>query len=238
MNEYTFIEIKTTGFNPVLDKICFLSVTEFSKELKPLRSYSTWINPEVNISEAVSKFLGITNQDLEEFPVFSDIVDIIHPFLKGKVLGAFDDSIDTIEFLKEAFFDEDIKFKYLKRDFILVKKIEDFIHKRNLSNLYLKYTGDKMTDSSFKTKEVGEIFKKQCELIGEDPSTFQYFKNIRNERVEVIVKYLYELDSKLYFNFGKYKDKDIKTVDKNYIKWILDGDFSTELKNKIEEYLN
>ena len=49
--EFTFIQIITTGPNPILDRICYISLSVFNKSLNHRETYSTWVNPEKKISE-------------------------------------------------------------------------------------------------------------------------------------------------------------------------------------------
>ena len=50
--------------------------------------------------------------------------------------------------------------------------------------------------------------------------------------------YVYEKDNKLFFNFGRHKDKDVATVNKNYIEWVLYNEFPLKIKKLIVDYLN
>lgn len=48
---FTFIQIITTGPNPILDRICYISLSVFNKSLNHRETYSTWVNPDKKISE-------------------------------------------------------------------------------------------------------------------------------------------------------------------------------------------
>jgi hypothetical protein len=130
-----------------------------------------------------------------------------------------------------------IRFKYLKRDFILVKDLENTIYKRDVESLYYKYLGKKIKPDDFYVKIVGEIFKEQCKVLGETPETFEYSKIVRKKHLELMDKYIYEVDGIIYLNFGKHIDKDLKEVPKSYMEWILDGDFPETVKDTIKQYL-
>lgn len=234
---FTFIEIKTTGFNPVLDKICYISLTQFDTLMRARKSFSSWINPEVRLSSGASKFFDITNKELQEYPTFSEIASIIYPLIKDNTLGSFSKEVDVIEFLREELFMCDIQLKYLKKDFIVVKDLEEVINKRDVKTLHYKYTGKKTEDKEDYTKEIGEIFKYQCDMLYDDYKTFKYSKYIKNDMVEFTDKLLYEVDGILYLNFGKFKDTDVKRLPKHYITWIMDSDFPVVVKTKINEYL-
>ena len=235
MKGYTVIELKTTGNNPILDKICYISISNFSLELKLRSTYTTWINPEALLTKGMSKFLGVTSSDLLKFPKFSEVFSIVDSYLVGNNLVSFNKNIDIIEFLKEAYYDEDKKFRYEKKDFIIIQNLEEHINKRDLNTLYYKYTGNNSTIQD--TEKVGEILKYQCEILGEDLKDFNYSTFIKNDTTNYLDKYLIEKDSKLYLNFGKFTGKDIKDTQESYIEWVLENDFPTSVKEKIKNYI-
>ena len=101
-----------------------------------------------------------------------------------------------------------------------------------------KYYGKKVKEKEEYTKEMGEIFKAQMELLKTTPQEFNYADFVKKDVMELIDKYLYEVDGVLYLNFGKHIDKDLKDVPKQYIEWILDADFTLQIKERIREYLN
>lgn len=236
---YVFIDIRTTGFNPILDKICYIALTKFNSELKPMRTFSTWVDPEIGMKVEAEKRLGITAEELKEFPPFRENMKIIKSFLKDATIGTFEYSrYSVLEFLREEFFMEEVKFDYKKRDLIFVKEVEDAIFKRDIKNLMFKYYGKKVREKEEYTKEMGEIFKAQMELLKTTPQEFNYADFVKKDVMELIDKYLYEVDGVLYLNFGKHIDKDLKDVPKQYIEWILDADFTLQIKERIREYLN
>lgn len=233
---FVFLDIVTTGYSPILNKIVYIDITQFDLDMKPKKSYNTWINPEEKVSSAFEKAFNITNKELSEYPTFDAVYDIIYSLIKDRTLGTHESKIDVVEFLKEELFNVGIEFKYKKKDLVFTKIIEDTLFERNVDNLYYKYEGthnNKATNS----KKIGEIFKHQCNFLNVDYKDFNYSKNMSNKELEYADKYLYEASGKLYLNFGKFKDTDIEEVKKDYIEWILESDFPTEVKNKIKDYL-
>lgn len=238
MKGYTFIDIVTTGTNPVLDKVIQISLTSFDFDMRPRKSFSTWINPKTIVSKAILKKFEITHKELQEFPDFSGVAPHIMPFLTNRILGTFEKTnFDVIEFLKEELFFAGIDFKYNKRDFILIKEIENHIFPNTLPDLVYRYTGQKSSGKLGSTKEMGIVFKHQCELIGEDTSKFNYYKKIKNNYTDYTERYLKEENGVLSFNFGRHTGKDINSVKSEYINWILGADFPISVKEKIKEYL-
>lgn len=237
-NGYTFIEIKTTGDNPILDKIFYISLTKFGPDMRPRKSFSTYIDPELPVSERFERIHGISNEELAEFLPFKEHSETIYSFVKDNVLGTYAyDGKNVLEFIKEEFFAQGIRLKYLKKDFVVIKDLEEAMFQRDLESLYYKYTAKKLGENDIRVKAVGEIFKQQCKFLGQTTQEFDYSKFVKNKGMDLIDKYIYEAEGKVYLNFGKYQDKDVKNIPKSYIEWVLDGDFLLSVKDKIREYL-
>ena len=236
--EFTFIQIITTGPNPILDRICYISLSVFNKSLNHRETYSTWINPEKKISENFEKFLGITNQELKASPKFSEISSQVMRMIKNKKLGVFSSETKILDFIKEELFNIGIDFNYKNSDLILVKDIEEALQGKNIEHMYFKYYDTKLPENFDYTKVIGEVFKQQCILLNKDFDKFDIKEVITRDFYNISESYVYEKDNKLFFNFGRHKDKDVATVNKNYIEWVLYNEFPLKIKKLIVDYLN
>lgn len=234
---FTFIQIITTGPNPILDRICYISLSVFNKSLNHRETYSTWVNPEKKISEKFETFLGISNKELKSYPKFIEIHSQIMRMIKGKTLGVFSSETKTLEFLKEELFNVGIDYKYKNSDLILVKDIEEALQGKNIEHMYFKYYDEKLPENFDYTKVIGEVFKQQCILLNKDFDKFDIKEVIIKDFYNISESYVYEKDSKLFFNFGRHKDKDVATVNKNYIEWVLYNEFPLKIKKLIVDYL-
>lgn len=233
-----FIDMKTTGRNPVLDKIFYIEITQFDNNLVPKKTYTTWLNPENKLSKAQERFFGISNKEIRQFPLFEDVAKEIHKLLKNQKIGTLNKEVDVVEFLKEEFLLTGLKLDYLKRDVVVLDTLEEYIYPRDISNLYYKYTGTKVREKESYTKEMGEVLKHQMNVLKMDLETFNYKKIIDNNMQDLETRFLYQVGDILYLNFGKFKDIDVREVRKSYIDFILESDFPLTVKNKITEYLD
>lgn len=234
---FAFIQIISTGPNPILDRICYISLSVFNKSLNHRETYSTWLNPEKKISENFETFLGISNRELKSYPKFIEIHSQIMRMIRGKKLGMFSSETKTLEFLKEELFNVGIDYKYKNSDLILVKDIEEALQGKNIEHMYFKYYDSKLPENFDYTKVIGEIFKQQCILLNKDFDKFDIKEVIIKDFYNISESYVYEKDSKLFFNFGRHKDKDVATVNKNYIEWVLYNEFPLKTKKLIVDYL-
>ena len=70
------VDLETTGLSPKNDRIIEFGIAELKD--KKFVPYKNWlINPGFEISEKITQITGITNDDLKDQPMFSDISDEI-----------------------------------------------------------------------------------------------------------------------------------------------------------------
>lgn len=61
LNNYTVIDIETTGFDPYFNEIIELSALKV-RDKKIVGEFSTLVKPNVPVSEFITKLTGITNE--------------------------------------------------------------------------------------------------------------------------------------------------------------------------------
>lgn len=105
---YAIVDIETTGSNTENGKV--IEVAAYITDgCQIIDSYSTLINPEVNIPIWISGLTGIDNSMVANAPVFSEICEELSLFLKDKVFVAHNVNFDY-GFLKAEFERECISF--------------------------------------------------------------------------------------------------------------------------------
>lgn len=233
---YSFIEIKTTGKDPVLDRIIYIAVSVFAENMKLKKSYSTFVNPETTVSEKILRKIEVTQKGLERAPIFFDISETIWNLIEGTRICFYSPVIRVAEFLKEELFSAGYRLKLEKNSIIDMCKLEDKISGRTLKDKFFKYTGHEM-DYHLPTMAAAEVFKGQCRLLRIDPSEYSQVAKIDFPFEELQDKYL-QLDGNTYFmNFGKHYGKALESVPEDYIQWVLYEDFPHTMKQKILDYL-
>jgi DNA polymerase-3 subunit epsilon/ATP-dependent DNA helicase DinG len=80
LEEFIVLDLETTGLDPLNDKIIEVGAVKINRN-KIVESYSTFINPEINIPDYIVNLTGITNDDVRDAQVFaessSDLVEFI-----------------------------------------------------------------------------------------------------------------------------------------------------------------
>lgn len=83
-NNLAIIDLETTGTYGLRDRIIEIAILRIEKE-KIVDTYTTLINPQTYVSPFIEQFTGISKEELETAPLFSDV--------KDRVLNLLDDAI-------------------------------------------------------------------------------------------------------------------------------------------------
>lgn len=232
------VDIKTTGKNPVLDRICHIGIAVYDSKFNLKKEFSTWINPDVKLSKAACKFLGISNDELATFPDFDEFASTIHGLLSGNKLAGFRDKVSILDFIKEELSLSGYKISHENKNFIEINRVEELINPRDIPSLMYKYTGERIEPNINHSKDLGMILKNQLDFIGTSLTNFKYREAINNTFGVMLDRYFKRIGEDIYLNFGKYRGELIQEVDTEYLEWILEGDFPVEFKEVIKEFLD
>lgn len=83
----SFVDIETSGSSPVGDRIIEIAIIRVENgEL--VRTFDTLVNPESPIHPFTTQLTGITQEDVETAPTFSEISDDVYEVLEGAVFVA------------------------------------------------------------------------------------------------------------------------------------------------------
>lgn len=242
-----FFDLETTGLDFVNDRVVQIACIKLNPD-KTMQEYNTYINPEGRplCAEALEK-TGLNDEDLKQYPKFSDIADIILEFIKGCDLSGYNILKFDIPILTEEFLRCD---EYLDISEINVfdsYKILQVMESRKMEDVYQRLFNEPMQDAhdaKGDTKAAARIFNKQLSLynLPTDPDELSKLINPnKDESIDLFGK-IKKVGDDYIFTFGKYKDSTIKnvyTVDSGYLDWILSyKDFTRELKLKLSLILD
>lgn len=96
-----FIDLETTGINPVSDRITEIGIVEVDATGKVSR-WSTLVNPEVPIPPFIQTLTGIDNAMVRNAPVFAELAEQLAARLQGGLFIAHNARFDY-GFLRNAF---------------------------------------------------------------------------------------------------------------------------------------
>jgi DNA polymerase III subunit epsilon len=89
-----FLDVETTGLSAWFgDRVCEIAVLR-CQENEILDSFDTLVNPERHISPGAARVNGLTDQDLEGAPLFSDVAARVETILEDAILVAHNAPFD------------------------------------------------------------------------------------------------------------------------------------------------
>jgi len=257
--DIVFFDVETTGLNVVRDRIIQIALVKIFKSGKPDAELMTLINPGIPISEESMQIHGITPKDLANKPVFQQLAQKIWDFIGDADLAGYNSNRFDVPMLMEEFARVGMEFDISKRRLIDVQRIFYKMEPRTLKAAYRFYCGKELTDAHDALADVRatlDVFKGQLsnydgkDLIDEDgnivsapiKNDMQALHTFTNDLnfLDATQKLKVQNDGKVVFNFGKYVGQDVKEIlakDKNYYFWILEKEFSSQVKQIVKQMM-
>ncbi len=174
------LDLETTGISPFNDRIIEIGIVKFRLGNYTAEKYSTFVNPEMPISQSAFQVHGISDSDVEDAPKFSGIANEVVRFLSGCVLviqnPRFDLAFLEMEFSRAKKTIE----KYVSFDTVIMSKktFPDLKnHKLQTVAESLGFTGNfhRALDDA---EACMKIFKRIIKII--DPKSVMTFYKLRN----------------------------------------------------------
>ncbi|MBT8232066.1 MAG: 3'-5' exonuclease [Saprospiraceae bacterium] len=251
--DIVFFDIEATGLNVVKDRIIQLALVKYSTGNPEPEELTLMINPgPVLISEEAFKVHGISAQMVANKPTFDQVADKIWNFIGDADLGGYNSDRFDIPMLMEEFARAGKEFSLENRRTIDVQKIFYKMEPRTLSAAYKLYCNKQIENAHDALEDVRatvEVLKGQIKRyegvdhvdgdgfttpapIKNDIASLAAFTNDQRT-VDVTQRFKRNHKGEIVFNFGKYSGKNAAEVlynDRQYLNWILDKDFSAQVK--------
>ena len=231
-------DIESTGLFPRRDRIIELACIKVMPDGTEIEK--CWLmNPTVPIPAETTKIHGITDEMVKDCPTFRDNADEIFAFFDGCDLSGFNADRYDIPCLEEEFARVGRNFGLAARRRIDVQRIYHRMEPRDLSAAVRFYLGRDHAGAhgaEADARATLDVLKAQLEkypslpkdvdaldvyLVPRDPRNVDRDGKLRWDKGELLV------------NFGKNKGKSLKSLlvsDLPFLRWILRGDFDTEVK--------
>ena len=251
-----FFDIESTGLNVIRDRIIQLAMIRYHKDGSPPAERTYLINPGIPISEEAMSIHGITPQDVGDKPKFVQLAKEIFEFIGDADLAGYNSNRFDIPVLMEEFARAGLDFDIDKRRTIDVQRIFYKMEPRTLSAAYQFYcqksilkAHDAMEDVRATVEvldgqlnryenvdfvpEEGEVQQKP---IPNDVKSLDAFTNDQNI-LAATQRLRYDHTGTVVFNFGKYMGRpvaEVLTQDQPYYHWMLNKEFSFQVKKIIK----
>ena len=238
-------DIESTGTTPRKDRIIELAAVKLMPDGTEISK--CWLmNPGVKIPPETTKIHGITDDIVKDCPTFADKADEIFAFFEGCDLSGFNADRFDIPCLEEEFARVGKNFAPSSRRHVDVQRIYHRMEPRDLSAAVRFYLGRDHTGAhgaEADARATLEVLKAQMEKYPELPQTVK-------EMDEYLVPHdplnadrygmLRWKDGELTINFGKKKGESLRKLllnEPNYLRWIVKGDFDTEVKAIVRDLM-
>ena len=257
--DLVFFDIESTGLNVMRDRIIQIGLMKFPKNGGEPEELEMLINPSIPIGEEAMKVHGITPKDVARKPVFEQVAQQLYDFIGNADLGGYNISRFDVPLLMEEFARVGMDFKIDKRRLVDVQRIFYRMEPRNLRAALKFYCDKEMEDAHDAMADVRatvDVLKGQLKMyegqdhIDDDGNVTE--NPVRNDMqvlndftqdirtIDITNRLKYNGQGEVVFNFGKYTGQSVKKIladDKNYYYWILNKEFSVQVKNKVREIM-
>lgn len=99
VDDYVVFDLETTGLDPITNKIIEIGALKY-KNKKLVDEFSVLINPEVPLSEVITKITGLSDADLADKPTIATVLPEFLTFIEDLTLIAHNSSFD-LSFIEE-----------------------------------------------------------------------------------------------------------------------------------------
>ncbi len=256
--DLVFFDIEATGLNVVKDRIVQIALIKFTPSQAEPVELEMLINPgPVLISEEAYNVHGISAEAVANKPLFSQVAQQLYDFIGTADLAGYNSDRFDIPMLMEEFARAGVDFNMDGRSSVDVQKIFYKMEPRTLSaayRLYCNKTIDNAHDALADVRATVDVLKGQIKRYDGvdmiDGDGFTHPNPIKNNieelakfttnstMVDATQRFKYNHKGEIVFNFGKYAGKNAAEIlrnDKQYLNWILDKDFSAQVKQIVKK---
>jgi len=235
-------DVETTGLHPQVDRVVQLGLVKVYPDGK-VNEWETLINPTIPIPPEVTLVHHITDEMVAKAPTFRDIAPTLAGGIMGSDVGGFNIWFD-IRMLRQEF--TRVGGKDVLSGCEVVDAYRIFAQKepRNLEAAYTRYTGKKLEgahNAMVDARASWEVLLGQLEAYPDLPRDVTelhkiYFKSPAQGHLDVDGKLAWR-HNEATVNFGKHATVPLRLVPRDYIQWMLNGDFSDAVKAILRECL-
>lgn len=240
-------DLEATGLNITKERIVQIAILKINPDGSE-EKFESLINPEIHISDEVTKIHGIKNEDVINAPTFVEIADKIVSFIENADLAGYNSNKFDIPLLAEELIRAGNTFDISTKKFIDVQNIFHKMEQRTLVAAFKFYCNQELVnahDAMSDTKATWEVLKAQLNRYPELEGNIDFlskFTKIGNT-IDFAGRLAYNDKNEAIYNFGKHKGKTIKEVNKiepGYYSWFVSPqtDFPLHTKQKLKEIMD
>ena len=224
-------DIESTGTYPRKDRIIELAAIKVNPDGTEERR--CWLlNPTVHIPDETTAIHGISDDVVKDCPTFADKAAEIFAFFDGCDLSGFNADRFDIPCLEEEFARTGRAFAPSQRRHVDVQRIYHRMERRDLCaavKFYLGREHEGAHGAEADAEATLQVLRAQLEyLVPRDPLNADRMGTLRWK------------DGELTVNFGRKRGESLRKLllnEPNFLRWMLKGDFDTEVLMIVRDLL-
>jgi len=244
-NPLIVFDIESTGTSPRKDRIIELAAIRVMPD--GTEEERCWLlNPTIPIPPETTAIHGITDAIVKDCPTFAEKAQEIFEFFRDATLSGFNADRFDILCLEEEFARVGMNLGASTRKHLDVQRIYHKMEPRDLSAAVRFYLGRDHAGAhgaEADTRATLEVLKAQLAKYPELPKTdaemdeYLVPHDPTNVDRQGLLKWK---NGDIIVNFGKKKGESLKKLwmnEPNFLKWIIKGDFDTEVRMIVRDLL-
>ena len=244
-NPLVVFDIESTGTSPRKDRIIELAAIKV--RVDGTEEERCWLfNPTVHIPEETTAIHGIADEDVKDCPTFADRAAELFDFFRGCDLSGYNCDRFDVLCIEEEFARCGYNFAASQRKHVDVQRIYHRKEPRDLTAAVRFFCGRDHAGAhgaEADTRATLDVLKAQFAKYGDLPRSVAELDEwiaphdpLNADRMGMIRW----KDGEWIVNFGKKKGDSLKKLafdEPNFLRWILKGDFDTEVRMIVRDLL-
>jgi DNA polymerase III subunit epsilon len=242
-------DLEATGLNISKDRIVEIAIVKIHVDGSE-ETFSSLVNPEMEIPQEVIDIHGITNDKVKDAPIFKDLAPKIIEFIQDADLAGYNSNKFDIPMLAEELLRVGNNYDLTKKKFVDVQNIFHKMEQRTLAAAYQFYCKKEIENAHSAlddTRATWEVLKAQLEkypdLKGDVNFLADFSKGGQFDLVDFAGRLAKNDKGEVVYNFGKHKNKtveEISLIEPGYYGWFISEstDFPKFTKQKLKEEMD
>lgn len=242
-------DLETTGLFPRRDRIIEIAAVKMNPDGTEER-LEHLVNPGIPIPPETTAIHGVDDATVRRCPTFAELADEIYAFFEGCDIAGFNSDRYDIPCLESEFLRVGRNFSAAVVNRIDVQRIYHRMEPRDLSTAVTFYCGRPHEGAHGALADAvatRDVLAAQLARANAPDGAGGRYAELKGKGIAEIDSYLVPhdplnadrngmfrwRDGVLYVNFGKKKGEPLKRImlkEPNFLKWILKGDFDTDVK--------
>ncbi len=241
------LDLETTGTWIEKDRIIEIGMVKLLPD-GTKETFDMKVNPCMPIPAVITELTGISDADVKDAPSFSLIGGKVIAFIGDADIGGFNVERFDIPLLNRELSDAGLRLDYTGRFIYDAQKVYHLHERRDLSAAYAFYCHQELKDAHSASADAQAtlgILQEQIKRYAGGREDIEALKDFNykqtSEYFDSERKFRW-WNGELYMTFGKYAKKEslkqIARKDPPYLQWIMDKDFSEDVKQMVQAVIN